>query len=95
MVSEVKWFFSERLERLSHCGVSREQIILDPGIGFGKTLDHNLELLAALRSFVELGSPVLVGVSRKSFLGTLTGAEMGARLPASLACACLALEAGV
>jgi dihydropteroate synthase len=95
VVGEVKQFFCERLERLMQCGVSPEQVILDPGIGFGKNLRHNLELLGALGKFVALGSPVLVGVSRKSFVGTLTGAGLNARLPASLACACLAVAAGV
>ena len=65
-----------------------------PGIGFGKTLEHNLQLLAALRSFTKLERPLLLGVSRKSFIGKLLGAELEERLPASLACACLAVEAG-
>src|SRR5260370_39137926 len=92
VVVEVKQFFCERLKRLINCGVSPEQVILDPGIGFGKNPRHNLELLGALGKFVALGRPVLVGVSRKSFMGTLTGAGLNARLPASLACACLAPE---
>jgi dihydropteroate synthase len=94
VVCEVGGFFRERLERLSHCGVSREQVILDPGIGFGKTLDHNLQLLGALRRFTTLGCPLLLGVSRKSFIGKLLGAEVTARLPGALACACLAVAAG-
>jgi dihydropteroate synthase len=93
---EVRNFFVERTERLSDCGVSWEQIILDPGIGFGKTPEHNLELLAALRSFASLERPLLLGVSRKSFLGkTLGPTEPSGRLPAALACACLAVESGV
>jgi dihydropteroate synthase len=95
VVSEVGVFFSSRLERLNDCGVSREQIILDPGIGFGKTLAHNLQLLGAARDFSNLGRPLLVGVSRKSFIGKLLGAELSARLPAALACACMAVAAGV
>ncbi len=94
VVREVGEFFSERMQRLNDCGVSCEQVILDPGIGFGKTLEHNLQLLGGLRSFAGLERPLLLGVSRKSFMGTLLGAEAGARLPAALACACLAVEAG-
>jgi len=75
--------------------VGRKQIILDPGIGFGKTPEHNLRLLGALRSFTRLERPLLVGVSRKSFMGKLLGAEMSERLPAALAATALAVEAGV
>ena len=95
VVREVGEFFLERLERMSGCGLRREQIILDPGIGFGKTLEQNLQLLGALESFQKFSRPVLLGASRKSFIGKLLGAEPADRLPASLACACLAVEAGV
>ena len=95
VTSEVTDFFLERLQRLRDCGITPEQTILDPGIGFGKTLEHNLELLGALRSFTALGRPVLLGVSRKSFMGELLGAGAAERLPAALACASLAIEAGV
>jgi dihydropteroate synthase len=95
VVREVGEFFSERLRRLSDCGVGREQIILDPGIGFGKAVEHNLQLLGAARAFTGLERPLLVGVSRKSFIGKLLGAELSARLPAALACACMAVAAGV
>ena len=61
VVREVREFFSERLQRLSDCGVSRDQIILDPGIGFGKTVEHNLQLLGAARSFARLGAPRAAG----------------------------------
>ncbi len=94
VVREVGEFFEERLGRMSDCGVSREQVILDPGIGFGKTVEHNLQLLGAVRRFTRLERPLLAGVSRKSFIGKLLGAELGARLPAALACACLAVAAG-
>ncbi len=94
VVQEVRDFFVERLERLKHAGVEAVQVVLDPGIGFGKTLEHNLQLLAGLRRFTKLGRPVLLGVSRKSFIGKLLGVEVPARLPAALACACLAVEAG-
>jgi dihydropteroate synthase len=95
VVSEVAAFFSGRINRMCDCGIRREQLILDPGIGFGKTLEHNLELLSNLNRFVVLQRPVLLGVSRKSFIGKLPGARPGARLAGALACACLAVEAGV
>lgn len=94
VVLEVRDFLWERLKRMRDCGIALEQTILDPGIGFGKTLEHNLQLLAALKSFRKLERPLLLGASRKSFIGKSVGAEMNARLPASLACACLAVEAG-
>lgn len=95
VVTEVRAFFEERLVKLSDCGVRREQIILDPGIGFGKTMEHNLLLIGGLREFANLARPVLLGVSRKSFLGRVSGASEGNRLPAALACACFARVAGV
>jgi dihydropteroate synthase len=94
VVREVSAFFFQRLKQLGDCGVAQEQIIFDPGIGFGKTPDHNLALLGAIREFVLLGRPVLVGVSRKSFLSLFGGRGPGERLPAGLACAALAVEAG-
>jgi dihydropteroate synthase len=95
VVREIQDFFGERLRRLNDCGVAPDQTILDIGIGFGKSLEHTLELLGALGSFAELGRPLLLGVSRKSFIGKLLGVEAAARLPASLACACLGVESGV
>jgi dihydropteroate synthase len=92
---EVGEFFCERMRRLRDCGVGRDQIILDPGIGFGKTVGHNLQLLGAARGFTGLERPLLVGVSRKSFIGKLLGAELAARLPGALACACMSVAAGV
>ena len=91
---EVADFFRERLGRLAQCGVAPEQVILDVGIGFGKTLEHNLQLLGGLSGFTKLGQPLLVGVSRKSFIGKILGDPKAERLPASLACATLAVEAG-
>ena len=92
---EVGDFFSERLTTLlNEGGVVAEQVMLDPGIGFGKTPEHNLALLANLRAFAKWRRPLLVGVSRKSFLGTVTGAAVNERLPASLACTILAVAAG-
>jgi len=95
VVREVKDFLCDRMKRLNAAGVTADQVIFDVGIGFGKTLEHNLQLLSALRSFTTLGRPLLLGVSRKSFIGALTGANVAERLPGSLACACLAIEAGV
>jgi len=92
---EVNAFFSERLGRLlNEAGVPMEQVVLDPGIGFGKTLEHNLTLLAGLKTFTKWRRPLLVGVSRKSFIGRLLGADVQNRLPASLACAALAAGDG-
>ena len=95
VVREVDGFFTERLERLAAAGVASEQVALDVGIGFGKTLEHNLQLLARLDSYKKQGRPLLLGVSRKSFIGKLLGADIEARLPASLACAVWAAHAGV
>jgi dihydropteroate synthase len=95
IVLEVGGFFQECLGRLKTAGIAPERIVFDPGIGFGKTLEQNLQLLAGLRSFTKLKRPLLLGVSRKSFIGKLLGADVNERLPASLACASLAVEAGV
>jgi len=94
VVREVGDFFVERLARLKRAGVDAVQVVLDPGIGFGKTLEHNLQLLGGLERLTNLNRPVLLGVSRKSFIGRLLGAEVTERLPAALACACLAVRAG-
>jgi dihydropteroate synthase len=95
VVREVNEFFGQRMEALNAAGISSDQVILDVGIGFGKTLEQHLELLANLRSFTNLRRPLLLGASRKSFIGKLLGAEVNERLPASLACAILAVVAGV
>ena len=95
VVESVAAFFQDRINLLLDAGVVREQILLDPGIGFGKTAVHNLELLAALARFTKFERPLVLGVSRKSFLGKVLGLDLGARLPAALACACWARQAGV
>ncbi len=95
VVNEVDGFFQGRSDLLDRAGVRPEQIIFDPGIGFGKTLEHNLQLLGALRRFTKLKRPILLGVSRKSFIQKVAGVNAASRLPAGLACACLAVEAGV
>lgn len=95
VVREVSEFFDERLSRLHDLGVSSERVVLDPGIGFGKTCEHNLELLARVSHFRRHKRPLLIGVSRKAFIGKVGGAEeSAARLPGSIACACAAVAAG-
>lgn len=94
VVREVGEFFDDRLKRLTSAGVAVEQAVLDVGIGFGKTLAHNLQLLGALRMFTRFERPLLLGVSRKSFLEKLLG-NGTSRLPASLACASMAVANGV
>ena len=91
---EVCDFFRERLALLSTHGVSIEQVVLDPGIGFGKTLQHNIKLLRDLNKFSLVERPTLVGASRKSFIEKLLGAPIDERLPASLACAAWAAIQG-
>lgn len=95
VVQTVHDFFAEQLAQLQASGIPAEQVLLDPGIGFGKTLAHNLQLLAGMDAFTNLGRPLLLGVSRKSFIEKLFGAGLNERLPASLACATLAVASGV
>ena len=94
VVAEVRAFFEERLERFTKAGLNAEQVMFDPGIGFGKTVEHNLALLAGLERFTNMKRPLLVGASRKSFIGRLTEAAVEDRLAGSLACVCRAAEAG-
>ena len=94
VVGDVRAFLAERLEHAVAQGIDEERVWLDPGIGFGKTIDHNLELLARLEEIVALGRPVVVGTSRKSFLGTITGREPGDRVAATIATNVLALARG-
>ncbi|MGI8592772.1 MAG: dihydropteroate synthase [Solirubrobacteraceae bacterium] len=94
VVSDVKAFLEERMAFAVAEGVSEERIMLDPGIGFGKTLEHNLELLRRLSELVAIGRPVVVGTSRKSFLGLIAGRAVDERLPGTIATNVLALERG-
>jgi dihydropteroate synthase len=75
-------------------GIARDRLVVDPGFGFGKTLQHNMALLRSLERFTDLGVPVLAGWSRKSSLGKITGRPEGERLPAGLAMALLSLQGG-
>jgi dihydropteroate synthase len=95
VASEVRAFLEERLAFAVAEGVPEERVMLDPGIGFGKTLAHNLELLCRLDEIVAIGRPVVVGASRKEFLGRLTGREVASdRVSASVAVNVLAFERG-
>ena len=98
VVDDVKAFLAERLDFAVRAGVARQRVMLDPGIGFGKTVEHNLTLLRRLDELLELGRPIVIGTSRKAFLGRV-GARgevlaPGARLAGTLASNVLALERG-
>jgi dihydropteroate synthase len=94
VVDDVKAFLEERLAFATGEGVPEERVWLDPGIGFGKTVEHNLELLRRLEEIVAIGRPVVVGTSRKGFLGKLTGRPEGERLPGTIATNVVAFEHG-
>ncbi len=94
VVDDVKAFLAERMEFAASQGVSVERIWLDPGIGFGKTVEHNLELLRRLGELRELGRPLCVGTSRKSFIGKITGRPVGERLGGTIASCVLARANG-
>ena len=94
VVAEVRGFLLERMDAAVAMGIARERIAIDPGFGFGKTAGHNLDLLRNLERLAELGAPVLVGLSRKSTLGAITGRPALERLAASIAAALLAVQHG-
>jgi dihydropteroate synthase len=94
VVEDVRAFLAERIEAAVATGIAEERVWIDPGIGFGKTVEHNLELLRGLGRIAELGRPVVVGTSRKRFLGSLTGRDVGQRLGGTIASNVLALAAG-
>lgn len=95
VVGEVCDFLAMRVAACEAAGIARERLLIDPGFGFGKTLEHNYTLLRELRHFDDVGVPVLAGLSRKSMLGVVTGRPNGAeRMPASVAAALLAVERG-
>lgn len=94
VVEEVAGYLEERLQLLQRSGISPEAVCVDPGIGFGKNLDHSLTLLAHLDRIAQLGRPVCLGVSRKGFLGQICNRQRHERDPASLAVACIAAARG-
>jgi dihydropteroate synthase len=94
VVAEVGAFLAARVEFALAAGIKRERIIVDPGIGFGKTIEHNLELLRRLGELRALELPILIGTSRKSFIGAITGREVDQRLAGSLATCVMAYERG-
>jgi dihydropteroate synthase len=94
VVDDVKAFLEERMAAAVAAGVAEERIQLDPGIGFGKTLEHNLELLRRLDELAAIGRPLVIGTSRKSFLGKLTGRDVTERVHATVATTVIAFERG-
>lgn len=94
LLREVAGFLMDRVRVLERAGIAPENIMLDPGFGFGKNLDHNLELLHSLERLKVLGHPLLVGMSRKTMLGKITGRDVSERLPASLAVATISAMKG-
>lgn len=94
VLREVTGFLMDRVRAVEEAGIAADRVLLDPGFGFGKSLAHNLELLRALDQMRALGYPLLVGLSRKSMLGQITGREVSERLPASLAVATIAAMKG-
>jgi dihydropteroate synthase len=94
VMAQVSAFLIERANVLIHQGVSADRIALDPGFGFGKSLEHNLTMLSQFERFTQLGFPVLAGISRKSMLGKLTGRESDDRLAASIAAVIMAADRG-
>ena len=94
VLGEIEHFFRERIATLTMAGIAAEAITLDPGIGFGKTMSHNLTLLANLGRYQRLGRPVVLGVSRKGVIGTIIARERSERLAGSLAVGCFAVAEG-
>ncbi len=94
VVAEVDAYLRRRAAAAEQAGIARERIVIDPGFGFGKTLEHNLALLRGLKSVAAAGYPVLAGLSRKSMIGALTGRPVGERMPGSVAAALLAAQRG-
>lgn len=94
VVEEIHSFFAERIANAVQSGISRDRVLLDPGIGFGKTLEHNLALLQGLRRFSDLDLPIVVGLSRKSFLGKLSNGAPADRLAGTIAANAIAIARG-
>ena len=94
VVAEVKAFLAERALLCERAGLSRARLLVDPGFGFGKNLDHNLQMLRQLGGFADLNLPLVVGLSRKSMIGTVLDVPVGQRLYGSIALAALAVRHG-
>lgn len=94
VVGDIGLYFDERIKQCNHMGIPTERILIDPGFGFGKTLVHNLQLLKHLNSLVKKGLPVLVGMSRKSMIGSVLDRPVGERLSGGLAVTVMAYERG-
>lgn len=94
VLQQVSDFLQHKIELCVAAGIERHKLCVDPGFGFGKTLEHNLQLLNGLHQLKSLGLPLLVGLSRKSMLGQMTGREVGERMPGSIALALIALQQG-
>jgi dihydropteroate synthase len=94
VVDDIKAFLAERIEFALAEGIAEERIWIDPGIGFGKTVEHNLELIRRLGELAELGRPIVIGPSRKSFIGKITGAPVGQRLGGTIAACAIAFANG-
>ena len=94
VVVDVRDYLSQRIAAAEQAGIARERMVVDPGFGFGKTLEHNLELLRRLDELAALTVPVLAGLSRKSMIGKLTGSDPGDRLAGSIAAALFAVQRG-
>ena len=94
VVDDVKAFLTERMQVATAADIAEDRISLDPGIGFGKTMEHNLELLRRIDELVAIGRPIVVGTSRKSFLGRITGRDVTERVHATVATTVIAFERG-
>jgi dihydropteroate synthase len=94
VVDDIKAFLLERLEHAVAAGIAEDRIWLDPGIGFGKTVDHNLQLLARLDELAAIGRPIVIGTSRKGFIGRISGEDIEGRVPGTIATNVIALANG-
>jgi dihydropteroate synthase len=94
VVDDIKAFLTERLAHAVAAGIAEDKVWLDPGIGFGKTVDHNLQLIGRLDELVAIGRPIVVGTSRKGFIGRITGQEIEGRVPGTIATNVIALANG-
>jgi dihydropteroate synthase len=94
VIGDIKEYLAQRVAEAERAGIGARKIMVDPGIGFGKTLDHNLEIISRLREFKTLGKPLVIGLSRKAFIGKITGAPAGERTTGSVVAAVIAVRNG-